>query len=383
MANGSRGVRYTRLQDQTFGSGQTVSIQTAGALPPSRDVFGILFRLDLDMTQPGAAAAPQLGAVLHQLIAQIKMGRRVSITGLGLFWLNMLAGGRAPSFGAGFPATLGAVFSRGIEWYLPFADSSMHLQDDLAIPSELFIDPIEIRFGTNGIFAATAPALGNGVLRTYVVHGPSNMDSGVEGVVPPSLNIQSDDFNALVALIQKPGLYLRAVAYREASNDAGGITNLQAAAVNVFIDGEPVVYNARASDMAALYNAVTADGSTLKVESQTLPVAPEAINAAPAAAAAAGQGVTVDVLPLITQPKGYKLSQCPEALTGFKSEIAGTLGAYKIAYEIVEPRPESSIAKAAARLGIPAGKGVARTKDGKPVTDPRMLKYLPIVVTRG
>jgi len=383
MANGSRGIRATKLQDQAFGPGQTVSIQTAGALPNSREVYGVLFRLDLDITQPGAGQLAQLGAVLPQLIAQVKMGRRVSITGLGLWWLNFLMSGRAPSFAAGFPATASAVFSRGLEWYLPFADSSAHIQDDCAIPSELFLDPIEVRFGTNSIFGATAPSLGNGVLRVFAIHGPSNMESGVEAVVPPSLNIQSDDFNALTALVQKPGLYTHAVLYREASNDAGAITNVNASSVTVYLDGEPLVQSARASDIASVYNTILSDGSQPKVESQTLPIGLEIINTQPGPAAAAGQAVSVDVLPLIVPPKGYKLSQCGEASQGMKVDVAGTLGAYKVAYRILEPRPQSAIDRAAARLGIPAGKGVVRTKDGRPLSDPRMARSLPIRVSRA
>lgn len=377
MASGSPGFRFLRLEDKTFGSNQSAQIQVAGLLPPGRMVHGVLFRLDIDITQPGAGQAAQLGAVLPQLISQIRVGRRVSVTGLGLHFLWGVMAGRVPNYAAGFPATASAVFSRGIEWYLPLADPAQHDAADCAVPSELFTDQIEVRFGSSSIFGATVPTLGNGTLRTFIVHGPSNRPPG-RGVIPPSLNIQSDDFSSLQAVIQKPGLWTHAVLYREASNDAGAITNLNVASANTYVDGEQLAANLRASDFAAIYNTLLADGTQPKVESQTVPVGFETINSQPGPAAAAGQGVSVDVLPLVFPHKGYKLSDLPDARSGFRADFTGTLGSYKIAYRIVEPRPDSAIGKAAARLGSSGGRAVAVTRNGGPLTDPRMARYIPL-----
>lgn len=376
------GTRVTRLQDQTFAAGTTVNIQVAGALPPRRVVYGVLFRLDLDLTQPGAGQVAQLGSVHHQLLANLKIGRRISISGLGLRFLNWCMLGREPQFPAGFPATAGAVFSRSVEWSLWYVDPTSRSPRDYAIPTEMWQDSIEVRFGTNAIFAATAPTLGNGVFRTYVVHGAAQADEN-SNVVPASLNIQSEDFNALVAMINKPGRWAYAVAFREASNDAGGITSVQVSNFTSYIDGEPILNNMRSQDAASLFNQMVADGGNVETESQTDPRAGEAIDSYPGVGAAAGQGTTVDYLPLVVAPKPYLVSETPEAITGARFEFAGTLGAYKIAYRIVEARPTSMLGNAARKLGLPEANFTAKTSSKTSLKDMRLLPYLPIRLKRG
>lgn len=381
MASAMAGTRVTRLQDQTFVSNGTVSVQVAGQLPPRRVVYGVLFRLDCDLTQPGAASAVQLGAVLHQLIAQVKIGRRVSISGLGMRFLNWVMKGYEPNFPAGFPATNAAVFSRSITWPLWYCDPTSRSPRDYAIPTEMWQDPIEVRFGSNAIFAATAPTIGNATLRTYVVHGAAQADAD-SAVVPSSLNIQSEDFNSLVATINKPGRWVYAVAYREASNDAGGITSANVTNVTSYVDGEPQLNNLRSQDAATIFNQLCADGGNIEVESQTDPRAGECIDDLPGTAAAAGQGTSVDYLPLIVAPKPYLVSETPEAMIGAKFEFTGTLGAYKVAYRIVEPRPLALLANAGRRLGIGDATFTAKTASKTDLRDGRLLPYIPLRLRR-
>lgn len=382
MATASQSTRVFRLEQKAFASGGTVTVQTAGQIPPGRRVLGVVFRLDLDITQPGAGQAAQLGSVLQQLIAQIIIGRRVSITGSGLHFLNWLKAGREPDFPAGFPATANGVFSRSVVWSLMFNDISSLAPDDYAIPSELWTDPIQIRFGTNAIFAATAPALGNGVLNTYVIHDA--MYSPGESVIPVSLNIQSEDQQSLLATINKPGMWLYALAYREASNDAGGITNTQVSQFTSYVDGEPVVQNTRVQDMASVVNQMRAIGTPKRVESQTVPVGAACINDQPGAAAAAGQNVICDFVPLISPPWQFTLQAVPDADIGAKFEFAGTLAAagYKIAYMIAEHRPASAIGNAAAKLGLSNAKLRSQTVNGQPVRNPRLARVLPVHLSR-
>lgn len=384
MATSADGVRVTRLQDQNLASltGQTVSIQTAGQIPPNRDILGVVFRLDCDITQPGAGQAAQLGAVLHQLLASVKIGRRVSISGLGMRFLNWLMLGREPNFPAGFPATAGGVFSRAISWSLWYQDPSSRAPNDGAVPSELWQDPIEVRFGTTAIFAATVPtSVGNAVLRTYVVHQAGQKDDNT-AVVPVSLNIQSEDFNALTAIVNKVGRWVYAVLYREASNDAGGITSAQVSNVTSYIDGEPILNNLRSQDVATVYNQFKARGSNVETESQTDPRGGEIIDDLPGAAAAAGQGTTVDCLPLIVPTDEYLVSECPEANIGAKFEMAGTLGAYKIAYRIVEPRPLANLGNAGRKLGLANADFEAKTHSKANLNDMRLLPYIPLRLRR-
>lgn len=381
MATSADGYRLTRLQDQAFIGGNTVSIQTAGQVPAGRDVVGVVFRLDLDITQPGAGMAAQLGAVLHQLIAQVKIGRRIAITGLGMKVLSWMMFGRETNFPAGFPATASAVFSRGIVWTLWYADPSSRAPNDGVVPSQLWTDPIEVRFGTSAIFAATVPTLGNGTLRTYVVHQASQQDDDT-AVIPASLNIQSEDFNALTAIINKAGRWVYAAAYREASNDAGGITNTQVSGFTSYIDGEPVLNNVRSQDAASVFNVLKAAGGNIELESQTDPRGGENIDDLPGPAAAAGQATTVDYLPLIVPAHPYLISETPEAVQGFKAEFQGTLGAYKIAYRIVEPRPMGNLGNASRKLGIGDADFKIKTHSKTDLNNARLAPYLPIRLLR-
>lgn len=384
MATAADGTRVFRLQDQTFNSGATVSIQVAGQLPPKRVITHVLFRLDVDITQPAAGAAVQLGAVLHQLVSQFKIGRRISITGLGLKFLNWMTKGFEPSFSSGFPGTLNAVFSRSVVWCISYLDSTSRSPYDACIPVEMFLDPIEVRFGTNAIFAATVPTLGNGTLRTYVVHQAAQTSDDT-AVVPQSLNIQSDDFNALVAVINKPGRWLYALAYREASNDAGGISSAQVSNLISYVDGEPQWNNARSQDAASVFNQIAAFGSSLETDNGATPAlsqAGEILNDQPGVAAAAGQGTTINYQPLFVPPYPYLVSEVAEARVGAKFEFTGTLGAYKIAYRLVEPRPMSMLAAAARRLGIDDAHFEAKTHSKQDLKNMELLPYLPLRLRR-
>lgn len=381
MAAAAPGVRRTRLEDKPFASGGTVQIQTQGQLPPGRRVLGVLFRLDLDITQPGAGAAAQLGSVLYQLINNLQVGRRVNISGLGLRFLSWAQRQRMPLFPAGFAATANGVFSRSIAWYLAYQDPSSRSPNDGAIPTELYTDPIIVRFGSNAVFAATAPALGNGVLRTYVYHDGGGAKRNA-GIIPPSIQIVSEDWNQLVATVNKQGLWVYALAFREAPNDAGGISSAQVSQFTSSVDGEAVVNNVRSQDAATLFNHERASGTNLETESQTAPLAGEELSDQPGVANGAGQGTTINFLPLLWPSDGYLLSQCPRATIGAKFEMQGTLGAYKLAYRLVEPRPDSAIGAAAVKLGLPTSVFKPKTQSKESLSNPDLARFIPLRVTR-
>jgi hypothetical protein len=388
-------VQETPLQSQAFVQGASVSIQTAGALPTGRRVKSVLFILDLDATQPAAPVA-QAGFAYHALLAQIKIARRISVTGAGLFFLNWMQRGMAPSTPAGFPAgVVTNVFSRRVVWALDYADFSANKSDDGAIPSELWTDPIEIRFNTNAVFAAPAPTPLTGTLRTYVYHDAASVaKNGKRVTIPQSLNIQSDDFNALSAFINKPGVWAYACAYREVTpSDGGIITSVQASNVIVSVDGIPLQNSVRPIDIAARFNQVRAQANLMESEGQTDPVpgvttataathyAGSTINDQPAVGANAGANVTMNFIPLIFPHHNYKVSMMPRAKIGFRADFTGTLGAYKIAYRLIERRPDQGIANAARRLGITGGKYRAKV-DASPIAqDPELAPFLPSTVS--
>src|SRR6266542_1192807 len=375
----NRSVAIQRLlPDLAVNAGSAGSFPTAGQIAPRRRVLGFFLVMDCDLTQPGAAQAAQLGSVLPQLLSLIKLGRRVVISGLAARIRNWMVMGSNRIFPAGFPATASAVFSRKVVWPVWFTNPLAYSPFDGAIPSELFTDPVEVLFGTNSIFAATAPTIGNGLLRCYVVHDGDVPDEGVD--VPISPNIQSESFSALVAVINKPGAWVRAALFREASNDAGGITSAQVTNAISYVDGGPVVINSRAQDLATFFNLGPASGAGYQFESQTLPIGGEQIQDQPGVAAAAGQGVTSDFVPLLVPPPGYKATQLPLAAQGAKFEFAGSLTSYKIVYDIIESRSEGMTNRAAAKLGVQSGIWTPKTEGGSTLKNPAHVGIMPLRV---
>lgn len=392
-------IQITPLQSQIFASGASVSIQTAGAIPTGRQVRRVIFLLDVDVTQPGAGMAAQFGNALFALISQIKMGRLVSITGFGLHIMNWMMRGMVSESPAGWAAgSASDVRSRHIMWTLDWLDVTASRPTDACIPSELFTDPIEVRFNTNAIFAATVPTLGNGLLRTYVEHEAASVaKNGKTAVVPPTVNIQSDDFNALTALINKPGLWLYAYLYREVTpNDLGIITTANVSNVIVGVDGIPLMNNVRGLDIASIWNGARAEAPNPEWEGQvdsvpgvtTAATAPShlpgsAINTQFGDAAGAGQSATMNFLPLLFPALNYKLSQVPRANIGMKVDLTGTLGAYKIGYRIHERRPDSEVGNAARRLGVTNGKFAAKTGNKSLAQDPSLAPFLPASIAES
>lgn len=376
MASADPGFRITRLQDQAFAQGATVNIQTAGQLPPKRVVHAVRFRLEVDLVQAGGATA-QLGAVLPQLIQRVQIGRRIDMSGLALHFLNWAKCGLEDNLPAGFPAGAGT-YSRAPEWAVTYMDPSAAAPFDDSVPTELFTDQILVSFGTTAIFAATAPTV-TGTLITEILHGPA-LSTRRSATIPPSMILKVEDFSALQAVITKAGKWAYAVLFREVPNDAGGLTTAQITTLTTNIDGEPLFQNVRGVDPALAFNLARAAGVGLKVESQTLPLGGERIQDQPGTAAAAGQGVTMDFEPLLVPPRGYRKSQLPTAAAGFTANMTGTLGVYRIAYQLYEPRADASVGNAARKLGIPTGSFLPKTENGHPLTNPDVARYAPLTL---
>jgi hypothetical protein len=61
-------------------------------------------------------------------------------------------------------------------------------------------------------------------------------------------------------------------------------------------------------------------------------------------------------------------------------DLTGTLGAYKIAYRLIERRPDQGVGNAARRLGITNGGFGAKTQNSPLKDDPELAPYLPATV---
>lgn len=345
-----RGLHYQHIKDEVFTAGQSVSMQVTGKMPPKTRVWAVVFDLLSDITQPGAGQAAQLGTVLPQLISQLVIGRRIAMSGLALKFHEWMKVGKYTGHTAGFPATAGGVFSREQRWTLWLADPSGLSPGDGAVPSELFQDDLQVRFGTTSIFAPTVPtSVGNSIFRAGLLYD-ADSDPDDARVVPQSRIIKSVNKADLAPVINQVGAFPYAGIFREASNDAGGITSAQISALNAFVDGEAVRTDARLYDLVAEFNRDRAVGTETLVESQTAPSAPEMIQQDPGYAAAAGQALTADFAPFLWPTIKYKMSQVARATLGINLTITGTLGSYTIFYEALEALTEDMVTRAANKL---------------------------------
>ena len=372
MATMSRpGVRVKRLQDQTgLGYNSSVAIQTAGQIPAGRRVLAVKFSLLGDFTQPAAGAALQSGESLRALIATCVIGRRVNLSGLGLSALAFLKRGRHVQFPGDIPANVNEVHSRKVEWWILYLDPTARSPNDGGIPAELWTDQIEVRLNSNAIFAVTAPTLGNATLRTEVYHDAAPHGPN-KATLPISLQMVDQQFNTLDAVIQKAGLWKYAVLFTEAGLGVPNlITSANISQLSSFIDGEPQLDALTMDDACDWYNGMRAAGASRadSTAAPTLQTVGESLSNQPGTTAAAGQGISTELVPLLIPPNPFNLNQLPRAASGFSARLAGTIGAYRIAYELVEARNESQLGAGGRKLGIARGRAVAKlaSKGGIP-----------------
>lgn len=380
---GIKGLQVTVLPDQVITTGQQNTVQVTGLLPPNRLVYGVEFIALGDFTEPGGGPGVALGTCMFQLLANLSVGRRVNISGLGLRYLEWLMNGRSGNLPADCPA-VGGVYSRAVRWFLRYTDNKARNPSDGAIATELFTDPLVLRWGAPAaIFAANAPTFANAALRTIVWHGPANNVPGQTGTVPASVQIMSEgDFVTQQQPVQKAGIYSHALLFREQINTGGPISDAMVTRFTTFIDGSPLLQNIAASEAAALYNRNQATGTDFEVPSATVPQAGELLNNEPGAAAAAGQGILgTNFLPIVIPHEKYKLSELAMATGSLSWQVAGTLGPanpYRVAYRLIEPRPDSSVGDSVGRLGLTSGVLKPNTDNGKTLSDPVLSRFVPL-----
>ena len=377
------GLRSTRLADNAnLAFGQGFAFQTRGMLPPGRLVTTIRFVLDAIFTQPAAAAAVQFSEVFQQMIARVNIGRRINMTGLGVIMHEWCKTGRVPQAPGDIEAVLNAAEPKRIEWTIHLTSPRSDDPYAGAVASEHFVEQITGNLATNAIFAATAPTLGNATLYCYLDHVAQSVAPG-KAKIGWSQTFEDRGFASLTPEILKPGAYEYAVIYREAANDRGLITDLNLSSVTSRLDGEPLLSNLRGQDAAELFNQHVAATGHKYVGGAGLYAEPgDSIDNQPSQTAGAGLGApNMRMVPLIVAPRDCKVSQLPRANAGITAELAGTLGAYRIAFGLIEPRSMDSFAKAARAVGIQRGRIRPKTlsKGGLPEgTD--LAAYLPAVV---
>lgn len=352
------GLATTRLQDQAnLAFGQNVTFPVKGQLEPGRLVAAVRLVLDAVFTQPAAGMVVQYGEVLRQMITRISIGRRVSISGLGAFFLDWMDLGRTLQFPGDVPAVASASYAKRIEWAIQFHRPASSEHYDGCIPTELFDEMIQAPLATSGIFGPTVPTLSGATMRCYIdtLPGPK------EGFdVPTSYRIFDQPFAALNAQVLVPGAYEHAALFTNTANSRNRLTSANVSSVTTRADGRPLFVNARAEDIAALWNRHVATGSTRGSSSPVYNAPAEAIDDQPDQAAAAAQASNqLEFLPLVFTPQGYTADDLAKVKNGLAVDLAGTIGAYMIACRVREPRDASHVKKAGMKAGAEAGQIVS------------------------
>jgi hypothetical protein len=376
------GLRTTKLNDNAnLVFGQGFSFNTKGAVEPGRLILAVRLVLDATFTQPAAAQQIQFGEVFRQMIARLNIGRRINVTGLGAIAHEWAKTGRQAQFPGDIPATANGVFQKRIEWTIYYSSPLARNPFDGAVPSDVWNEQVTGNLGAASIFAATAPTLSNATLRCYVDHVAASAQPG-KVKVGVSQVFMDDGFTNLSPLIAKAGAFLYAVIYREVANDRGRITSANISNVTSKIDGVPQILNARAEDVASMFNRWVATEASRGGSSPVYGQAAGSIDDQPDQAAAAAQSsLQMEMVPAIIIPRGFNISQVARAKQSLSLELSGNLAAYRVAYGYIEPRSEDSFSKAASQMGLKRGVVRAKTasKTGLP-PDADLAPYLPAVV---
>jgi len=361
------GLRPIALEKKAIATGSRFPIQLA-PLPPKVRVRGLLLRALLTIVQ-GAGASAVTGVALSRFLASAVVGKRVRATGMFIDKLAHLMAGKDFNYPPGVPADAGT-YTRMVELFIPWADLHQLEQLDTAAGARMYSDEsLELEFADFAtVFGANTTM--TGTLKTYAVTEPFD---GAVVASPTRMNYQDVGGQSIIL---PAGTYSHLFAYKETGL---GITSAEISAVSLTVDGEQVLNRVSIDDLTCLWNLMRARGAAVQSASDTVPVAGEELTSEPGAAAAAGSGITVEVVPLIVTPERYKLTHLLHAESQVQVDFEGTLtSGFRLGYRMVEEQSPEQVAKAAAKLGSPhLTKSRPKASGKTSPSDPRAHRLLP------
>lgn len=330
-------------ESKTFGVSNKVIVSLRD-LPPGRRVTKIMLSLEVAITTAATAAAV-LANALPNLIASIVCGDYIRATGQSIARLNWQVRGKMFETMYGVPATNASVFDREIRLMIPFADRRAHEQNDTCRNTELFRnEPLEITFGPLPNLGTGGGSGITGTLRTIVCHEPADA-----GVIHTPFMLNYEDWNQ-DDVILRPGVYSDIYVFNE---DGTTITDTVLTDATMYGDGELVLPKIQANELCALFNWNQSEGGGVYSASATAPVAGEELEDRPAATAAAGAGVTMNWVPVLSPRPRYKITKLLDIRNALRISFTGSASTFRIGYRLLKPHTGASVAETAVRLGIP------------------------------
>lgn len=315
--------RIERLEDQAWiaNGNRLVNMDT---LPPRQRIRALLLFLNLQGTKSAADAVS--ADLFANAIKTVRIGNLVNMTGRELYTLARANNGRTVQRGTDIPGS-GTTFNINVCLEIPFRDGMQPGSDDGSLPTELVLGKaMEVQFDTATIFAVGTTTITSGTLRTCAVL--------VDETNTPQLNrIFYLDPNSQTVQLD-PGVYKQLLLVK---NDGTPITTAEVAAIDLEVDGKPVLQNLLHEQIVHAWNREASIGVGTNYE------------LVPNAAA---------FLPLIFQDRSGKsnLSKQPLVVNKGKLQIvSGSLVNFRLIVLKAVPKDGDAVKDIASRIGAPEG----------------------------
>lgn len=352
------------LESKSVGASQKSVIQLRG-LPPGQRCTHVLLEMELAIANAHATVPKnaQVGDFASQ-IESIDLRSplfEMRATGELLDALYHTMAGRTLNGGPGISVVsvppLSSATGR-VFFVVPFADFEAAEPMATAQPSELLEGrTLEVKFDSAALESDTDLTVTSGILYATAFFGRGSGD-----VLPAMTRIDYEDWSQQTALLRE-GSFSHLFIYDEV--DESVVPDTDYTRVRVQMDGHDVIDNLRATQLVADWNIKKADSGADQLS----------------------EDATNPLLPILTAPKGYKLSALPSGLKVVRVDLTGATNGARFAYRLIGQREPQQEMHAIRRFGVsnPAAVRVeVKTLSGRALAGPakRILKHRKMLPVR-
>ena len=283
--------------------------------------------------------------------------------------MNWLITGRDNSAAAAIALNSNGTSQRVLNLYLPLTDLDGYESTDCAAAVELFRDtPLELVFGATGTVFPSITTFTPGTFFTTAV-----LQKGTPGKVATPVLYDVVDLTADTRI--DPGAYTHMAIFKE---DGTTITDTDITALTVIVDGVPLIDNATVGQLAALFNALKAQGG----EAGTYPagataIAAEAVDEQPAAAVGGSAALALPIVPLFYPRRNGKLTEAWPCPSGVRIKYSGSGTQLRVVTRRVEPVSDAGAVKAIEKMGGQTPTSIKPGTASKADTSPWKAALLP------
>jgi hypothetical protein len=362
--------RIWPAQSPIFASGgsSTVSFQD---LPAGR-IEALLLRIKTDIVQ-GASATAITGSMLASTVALARIRDYLRMTGRGLSYLRWIMQGYQPNTPQDIPAAA-ATYSRFVDIWIPFADFYQSNPLDTALDTQILSDqPLELNFGNVAALYGANTSFANTSIRVLAF-----LDKPSPGDIPSEQYINFADWNQQSILLPVPGAITHAFAYNETSDS---MTDANFATFTVYADGDIIKPVLQTGELAAEFDQLRAAG--VGVLNTSTGTGGELIVDEPGTGAAAGQGLTVPFIPIVSQPDRYSLTHVPFVDNTLRIDYTGAATAIRLVTRQIKVSGSDRAYELGRKIGLDNvnGRKVGLKVQGPGVVDANKASILPKKLT--